>query len=137
MDSESHSQLGDEIRRRMIADQVLLERLRQEIRPLAGNVRRIQPRSTTAISLAGTDGGNNHLRFDPFLVQLVRVVDSSNNQYWLEAITPTTSVSELSAKQFDEMGTPKTALGHMMAYLGVRLLSELSPMIRPNEDDRP
>jgi hypothetical protein len=137
MDADSHSQLSDEIRRRMSADQVLLDRLRAEIRPIAANVRRVQSRSTTAISLVGTDGGNNYLRFDPFLVQLVRVVDSSNNQYWLEAITPTTNVAELSARQFDEAGYPITALGRMMAYLGVRHLAQLSPMIRPNDDDRP
>src|SRR5215216_8107156 len=101
MDTESHSHLGNEIRQRMVADQALLNRLRDEIRPLASQIHRIQPRSTTAVSLVGTDGGNNHLRFDPFLVQLVRVVDSSNNEYWLEAITPTTSVVNLSTKQFD------------------------------------
>jgi hypothetical protein len=52
----------------------------------------------------------------------------------LEAVSPTTSVSELSAKQFDEVGQPRTSLGRMMAYLGVNHLSQLSYMIRANED---
>jgi hypothetical protein len=71
------------------------------------------------------------------LVQLVRVVDSSNNEYCLEAITPTTSVTALSAKQFAGSGQRQTALGDLMAYLGLRHLTELSSMIRSNEDNRP
>lgn len=137
MDPESYAQLQEEIRERMKADRVLLDRLREEIRPLRSEVRRIQPRTTTAISLVGTDGGNNRVRFDPFLVQIIRVVDSSNNEYCLEAVTPTTSVSALSRRQFDDAGNPTTALGRMMAFLGDRDLTQLSHMIRSNEDDRP
>ena len=85
----------------------------------------------------GADGGNNRIQFDPFLVQLVRVVDSSNNEYCLEAITPTTSVSALSRMQFDEDGEPRTPLGRLMDYLGVNDLTDLSHMIRRNDDDRP
>ena len=120
-----------------MSDRVVLDTLRAEVRPLSNAVRRIQPRSTTAISLVATDGGNTDLHFDPFLMQIVRVVDSSNNQYCLEAVTPTTSLADLSAGQFDEYGQPRTALGEMMAYLGISRLQDLSPMIRSSEDDRP
>lgn len=133
MDVDSQRQLRTEIHERMLADRRLLDQLRAEIRPLRANVRRIQPRSATSISLVGADGGNNRLQFDPFLVQLVRVVDSSNNEYCLEAITPTTDIAALSRRQFEQA----TPLGAMMDYLGVRRLSELSPMIRDNADDRP
>jgi len=120
----------------MLADRGVLDTLRGEIRPLLAGVRRIQPRTSTAISLVGTDGGNTSLRFDPFLVQLIRVVDSANNEYCLEAITPTTSTAALSARQLDRPGGP-TNLGRMMRYLGVRELAELSPMIRRDSDRRP
>ncbi len=116
---------------------MLLEQLRQEIRPLRGATRRIQPRSTTSISLVGTDGGNNKLQFDPFLVQLVRVVDSSNNEYCLEVVSPTTNVTSLSRNQFAADGSPATALGKMMHYLGVDNLTKLSSMVRISEGDRP
>ena len=85
--------MRQEIGARIEADYDLLRQLREEIRPLRSSVRRIQPRNTTSISLVGTDGGNNRIQFDPFLLQLVRVVDSSNNEYCLEAVTPTTDVS--------------------------------------------
>lgn len=84
IEPQSHSRLRHEISERIVADRGLLEQLCEEIRPLRGQVHRIQPRTTTSISLVGTDGGNNSLQFDPFLVQIIRVVDSSNNEYCLE-----------------------------------------------------
>lgn len=137
IDPESQQQLGEEIAERMAADRGILDQLRAEIRVLRGNTRKIQPRSATAISLVGTDGGNNSLQFDPFLIQLIRVVDSSNNEYCLEAITPTTDVEKLSRRQFDSNGTPRTPLGEMMESLGVRSLPELSTMIPQSDGKRP
>lgn len=137
IDPQSQAQLQREIAERMQSDCAVLEDLRVDMRELRGSVRRIQPRSTTAISLVGTDGGNNSIQFDPFLVQIVRVVDSSNNEYCLEAVTPTTSVSQLSARQFNDDGSPRTRLGEMMAYLGVSRLTELSHSIRSNDNGHP
>ncbi|NJP05138.1 MAG: hypothetical protein HC837_05675 [Chloroflexaceae bacterium] len=127
---QSYQTLQQEITERIREDRGLLEQIRAEIRPLKSGVRSIQPRTSTSISLVATDGGNNKLQFDPFLVQLIRVVDSSNNEYCLEAITPTTNITQLSEKQWAADGTPRTALGKMMAYLGVRHLAHLSQMIR-------
>jgi hypothetical protein len=137
IDPQSLNELRDAIRNQVAGDRTLLDQLRREVLPLKPAVRRIQPRGTTSISLVGTDGGNNQVQFDPFLVQLVRVVDSSNNEYCLEVVSPTTSVTALSARQFNADGTPRTALGKMMAYLNVCSLVDLSSMIRANESDRP
>ena len=137
IEPETYQRLKQEIAARIEADRALLDQLRMEIRPLHDEVRRIYPRTTTSISLVATDGGNNKLQFDPFLVQVVRIVDSSNNEYCLEAVTPTTQVSQLSAKQFDETGRPRTALGRLMDYLNVHELEQLSHMIRRNEDGTP
>src|SRR5437016_858432 len=108
------------------ADESVLTSLREEIRRLRGATHRIQPRATTSISLVGTDGGNNQLQFDPFLIQLVRVVDSSNNEYCLEAVSPTTPLDLLNGRQFNADGSPHTALGEMMSYLNIRSLADLS-----------
>ncbi len=137
IDPQSQAKMREEINARIGADYELLRQLREEIRPLRGSVRRIQPRTTTSISPVGTDDGNNRIQFDPFLLQLVRVVDSSNNEYCLEAVTPTTDVGRLSENQFDERGIPVSPLGRMMECLGAEYLWELSPMIRPNDDERP
>jgi hypothetical protein len=137
LDPGSHRRLKEEISARIAEDRELLDELRAEIRPLRDRVQRIRPRSTTAISLVGTDGGNNTVEFDPFLVQVVRVVDSSNNEYCLEAITPTTPIETLSAAQFGADDEPQTPIGHLMADLGVRDLTKLSHMIRATARGQP
>jgi len=62
------------------------------------------------------------------MAQLIRVVDSGNNEYCLEVITPTSDLAALSRKHVSSTGLP-SALGRMMQYLGVETLWELSPMI--------
>lgn len=137
IEPQSYAQLQQEIAERILADRTILDQLRTEIRPLRSEVRHIQPRTTTSMSLVATDGGNNSLQFDPFLVEVVRIVDSNSNEYCLEAITPSTSISHLSAKQFDADGSPQTALGEMMQYLDVHDLRQLSPLIHSNRADKP
>lgn len=137
IDPASQAQLKEAIADCIGADHGVLDALREEIRPLKNTTRRIQPRATTSISLVGTDGGNNQLQFDPFLIQLVRVVDSSNNEYCLEAVSPTTHIEKLDKRQFNDDGSPRTPLGEMMAYLGVNSLPRLSHMIRPGTKGEP
>ena len=137
IDPASQAQLKEAIADCIGTDQGVLDALREEIRPLKSATRRIQPRATTSISLVGTDGGNNQLQFDPFLIQLVRVVDSSNNEYCLEAVSPTTPIGKLDKRQFEPDGTPRTALGEMMAYLGVASLQDLSPVFPRPEKNKP
>ena len=137
LDPKSQNDLKDAIGECIGADASVLGALRSEIRPLRSLVRRIQPRATTSISLVGTDGGNNQLQFDPFLIQMIRVVDSSDNQYCLEVVSPTTPVGRLVRRHLDEADAPITALGEMMSFLGVKSLPDLSHMIRPNDGGRP
>lgn len=137
IDPSSQAQLKEAIAECIGTDQGVLDSLREEIYPLKSATRRIQPRATTSISLVGTDGGNNQLQFDPFLIQLVRVVDSSNNEYCLEAVSPTTPVQKLNERQFYVDGSARTALGEMMSFLGVESLPALSHMIRPNDNGKP
>lgn len=137
IDPASQAQLKDAIADCIGTDQGMLDNLRSEIRPLRASTRRIQPRATTSISFVGTDGGNNQLQFDPFLIQLIRVVDSSNNEYCLEAVSPTTPIEKLNSRQFKSTGEPNSLLGEMMAHLGIRELQALSHMIRPANPGRP
>jgi hypothetical protein len=137
IDPESMDVLSRDLKSCMLSDRAILDSLRNEIRPMREGTRRIQPRATTAISLVATDGGNNRIQFDPFLIQLVRVVDSSRNELCLEVISPTSDIRSLDARQFDG-GVGKTALGRLMTYLGVEHLWDLSPMIpRPQKSTDP
>lgn len=117
IDPESIDALRQQLAASIAGDRQVLDELCSEIRPLRSQTRRIQPRSTTAISLVGTDGGNNRIEFDPFMVQLVRVVDSSNNEYCLESVTPTTDLKLVNARHISTSGAPKTALGRLMVKL--------------------
>jgi len=140
IDPDSIDTLREQISASMHGDNQVLEELCEEVRPLRSNTRKIQPRSTTAISLVGADGGNNRIEFDPFMVQIVRVVDSSNNEYCLEALTPTSDRRAVNARHLDEDGSPKTALGRLLFQLKEKgaiqesAIWRLSHMIRQPDD---
>ena len=137
LESENIQAIKDRIASCIEGDRHLLDELREEVRLLVPAVHRIQPRSTTAISFVATDGGNNSLAFDPFLVQVIRVVDSSRNEHCLDAVTPNTDVALLSSEQLPADGRA-TALGELMRDLGLGDLSKLSHMMpKPDSEDPP
>lgn len=121
--------------RKLIADQVERDHkelggLLAQLRVAKGDVRTIKPRSATSIALMAADGGNNRVAFNPFYLQIVRIVDSAGKQLCLDVISPSTDIDKLSRQQFvsDANGKIKP-LGRMMEALGVDDLKELSPMM--------
>ncbi|HVZ68529.1 MAG TPA: hypothetical protein VG891_03645 [Rhizomicrobium sp.] len=118
-------------------DKPLLDQLVNEIQPLRSSQRRIQPRAATSVSLVGADGGNNELRFDPFQVQIIRIVDSNENEYWTEVISPTSPLEQLNNRHIGENGEARSPLGRMMLALGVRSLSAITPMIKDVQPGEP
>jgi hypothetical protein len=135
-DADELQELREQILSQVDADRHLLDELVADVRVLHGGVKRIQPRSTTSIALVGSDGGNNRLVFDPFYAQLIRVTDSYGKRLFLDVVSPTTDTDELSRRQFDASGEPRTALGLMMRDLGTRHLHELCRWIPPGQPRR-
>ncbi|MRR36517.1 hypothetical protein EG829_17970 [bacterium] len=137
-DPEDLAVLREAIRGCAGGDARVLDAICAEVRMLKPEVRIVRPRSTTAVSLVASDGGNNRLEFDPFLFQMVRVVDSCGKQLCLDVVSPTTDTDELSRRQFDERHRPITDLGFLMDELGVSThhLHNLSPMIPLGRDVR-
>jgi hypothetical protein len=127
--------LQKELKARIDEDRKVLDEMREEVRLLKPLTRRIQPRTARMVSLVGTDGGNNQIRFDPFQIQLVRVVDSSGKDYGLEVISPRTSIRKLTERHLDKDGSPKSVLGRMMNYLDISDLSELSPVFNADSEE--
>jgi hypothetical protein len=129
LEPDEYIRMKEVIHQCTAADRLILDELRAEVLSSLTQVRAIQPRSTTSVSLVASDGGNNQLVFDPFYVQLVRVVDSYGKSLCLEAVSPTTDLDLLSSSQFNQDRSPRTALGRMMFDLQLSKLNQISPMI--------
>lgn len=129
-------ELKSSIKACAISDRKLLDDLMQEVKLIKAAVKIIKPRTTTSISLVASDGGNNKLVYDPFYFQLVRVVDSNGSKLCLDIVSPTTDTDELSKRQFNHDGSPKTALGRLMKDLGCNTLNDVSTMIPKGENVR-
>lgn len=106
------------------ADSGLLDEVLTEVRSLRPVVT-IKPRNINSISLVASDGGNNRLVYNPFSLQVVRVVDTMGQELFLDVISPSTDTVELGRRHLDN-GSP---LGKLMRDLKVSRLADLSPMI--------
>ena len=122
-------ELQADIAERVQQDSQLLDQLRVEVRELKSKVVKIQPRQAHSVSVVATDGGNNRFQFDPFFLQVVRVVDSNNNSHSIDVISPATEPSNVLRKHYTAAGRASTPLGRMMKKLNVNTLDKLSPMI--------
>jgi hypothetical protein len=122
---EQLPELRRKIRAEAARDSRLLAELVGQARELAPNVRPIRPRTATAVALTAADGGNNAVAFNPFSLQIIRIVDSQGKELFLDVVSPATDIGELSRKHQAEA----TVLGRLMAELGLTDLRDLSPMM--------
>ena len=122
---EQLSELRRQIRAQAARDFGVLDELLAQARTLAGDLRPIRPRSATSVALTAADGGNNAVAFNPFSLQIIRVVDSHGRELLLDVVSPTTDVAELSRGHLAR----GTALGRLMTDLGVGSQRERSPML--------
>ncbi|HUN32235.1 MAG TPA: hypothetical protein VMU95_09445 [Trebonia sp.] len=123
--AEQLPELRRQIRTQALRDSRLLDELTRQARDLAPLVRPIKPRTATAVALTAADGGNNSVAFNPFELQVIRVVDSQGKDLFLDVVSPATDVKELSQRHVRE----GTALGRLMGDLQADGLSDLSSMM--------
>lgn len=130
------SRLHESVRNAVLADREVLDSLVKDVSLLRQSTRRIHPRGSTAISIVAADGGSNNVQFNPFSVDLIRVVDSNDKQYCIETLTPNMSIQMIDSQHFDHAGFPSTPLGRMLVALGVESVAELSSSIAKDPEER-
>ncbi|MEV6101494.1 hypothetical protein [Nocardia sp. NPDC051981] len=128
-DADQIKQLKQLIGDQVEAGRVELDKLVEQAHAIRSAVKVIKPRAATSVALMASDGGNNRVAFNPFQLQVVRVVDSNGKELCLEVVSPISDIEDLGRRQFDDDGSPRTALGQMMHGLGVDTLKGLSPMM--------
>src|SRR5579862_4656952 len=109
--SEQLPELRRKIRAQAALEARVLDELVKQATGLAPQVRPIRPRTATAVALTAADGGNNSVAFNPFELQVIRVVDSQGKELFLDVVSPATDTEELSRRHLQE----RTALGQLMA----------------------
>ncbi|GAB3482272.1 hypothetical protein [Nocardiopsis coralliicola] len=128
-DAEQLAQLRELVGAQVEAGKAELDRLVAQAEALRPGVKVIRPRASTSVALMASDGGNNAVAFNPFSMQVVRVVDSNGKELCLDVVSTATDIDALSRRQFHRDGRPRTALGRMMAALDADTLRDLSPMM--------
>lgn len=124
-DPDRLPELKSLVREATRGDSGLLDEVMRDV-ALLRPVTTIQPRTINSISLVASDGGNNRLDFNPFSLQVVRVVDTFGDELFLDVISPSTDTAALGQRHLDDPASP---LGKMMRDLGASALGQLSPMI--------
>jgi len=125
LDREQLEALRQDIRRMTELDNAHLEEIRSQVRSLRDHVKPIRPRNATAVALMATDGGENYIRFDPYLIVPVRVVDSYGKPHYVGAVSPYTDIAQLNEFHLQH----RTPLGILMQDLGVDALWNLCRFI--------
>jgi hypothetical protein len=70
------------------------------------------------------------------MLQLVRVVDSNQQEHCLEAVSRTTPLEALDRRHIGLDGRPLTPFGKMMEYLGKHTVEDLSSTFKRDPDQR-
>ena len=125
-DPDRLPELKSLVREATRGDSGLLDEVMRDVVLLRHSGTTIQPRNINSISLVASDGGNNSLEFNPFSLQVVRVVDTFGDELFLDVISPSTDTLALGRRHLDDPASP---LGRMMRDLGVSTLGQLSTMI--------
>src|SRR5216683_7895012 len=99
-DPDRLPELKSLVREATKGDSGLLDEVMRDV-ALIRPVTTIQPRNINSISLVASDGGNHRLDFNPFSLQVVRVVDTFGDELFLDVISPSTDTVALGQRHLD------------------------------------
>jgi hypothetical protein len=94
-DADQIRQLKELIGDQVEAGRAELDKLVEHARAIGSGVKVIKPRAATSVALMASDGGNNKVAFNPFYLQVVRVVDSNGKELCLEVVSPISDIDAL------------------------------------------
>ena len=114
---EDLARLQTDVRDRTAEGEGLFQDLLRDVEALKGARQRIAPRTGTAIALMASDGGNIQLKFDPFHIQIVRVVNSRGKSLCLDIVSAHTDPDTVLERHFSADGEPQSPLGILMRDL--------------------
>lgn len=132
-DLDTIPRIVEQIRSIAHSDMGMLDAVVSDVEPLRATARAIKPRDSRYMSIVASDGGHNRLEFNPFQLQLIRVVDSYGKELFFDVVSNGTDLAQLAELHLGAGGSP-TPLGRLMQDLGVHDLTALSPMLSPSPD---
>lgn len=114
---EDLARLQTDVKDRTAEGEGLFQDLLRDVEALKGTRQRIAPRTGTAIALMASDGGNIQLKFDPFHIQIVRVVNSQGKSLCLDIVSAHTDPDTVLDRHRSADGEPQSPLGILMRDL--------------------
>ncbi|MGC8553972.1 MAG: hypothetical protein ACP5NA_00550 [Candidatus Acidulodesulfobacterium sp.] len=105
-------------------EEPVVKELRNFAKKIKDNIKILRPYTATAVSFVSADGGNNNIKFNPCVLELVRVVDSRGVQCAIDPIFGNSNATNLNERV--ERIKP---LKRLCADLGLNRLSDISYLL--------
>jgi hypothetical protein len=105
-------------------EEPVVNELRNFAKQIKDNIKILRPYTATAVSFVSADGGNNNIKFNPCVLELVRVVDSRGVQCAIDPIFGNSNAANLNERV--ERIKP---LKRLCDDLGLNKLSDISYLL--------
>jgi hypothetical protein len=107
LESIDFSKLREAVRIAVKAEALNVDKIRQKVQDF--EVIPLESRQCHSVAPVAMDGGENQISFDPVHIEILRVVDSNDNDHLLEIIPLSESIDYIEGR-FDEVPILKDLL---------------------------